>query len=159
MATAQKFEMERRISKKKFPTASLNYLQEHFPEVEKIKYFLEKNRDDIIHFEAKFRYQDEYYSVEFYENGNLQDVEKKIVFGAIEQNIQSFIRNQWAADFKRYAIVKCQEQKALDKLRYEIEVKGKNRYGTAYYEYLFESDGSFVRREMIILTPDDMVLY
>lgn len=158
MICAQKVEIEKGISREQFPEGALAYIEERFDLLKRIKFYRELANDSIT-YEAKFLWRDYWYSVKFYPDGNLLDVEKKIKFQSTPKVLREKIEEQWRRDFKKFKVIKCQEQKSAAGLRYEIEVKGKGEKKTAYYEYLFEADGSFVSRSKIMLRPRDMTLY
>ncbi len=158
MTRAQKVEIEKGIPREQFPESALEYIEERFELLKRIKFYRELANDSTT-YEAKFLWQDYWYSVKFYPNGNLLDIEKKIKFRSAPKALREKIAERWQRDFKKFKVIKCQEQKSAAGLRYEIEVKGKGEKEAAYYEYLFDADGTFVSRSKIILRPRDMTLY
>ncbi|MCB0683253.1 MAG: hypothetical protein KDC32_20470, partial [Saprospiraceae bacterium] len=43
--------------------------------------------------------------------------------------------------------------------RYEIELKGRNAAGAAFFEYLFSAGGNLLQRRKILLPPNHITLY
>lgn len=155
---AQKIEVEERISRPEFPAAALQYVDLEFPVKKRLKFYREFSKDSLT-FEAKFIADRHQYSVEFFPDGQLIDIEKKIKFKAIPKVTRQTILEHWKQDFKKVRVVKCQEQKSPRGIRYEIEVRGKGEKQTAFYQYLFEANGNFVERDKIELRSSDMTLY
>lgn len=156
---AQKIEMEERIPVAAFPEEALQQVQKDFPDRRRVKFFRELSTRDSLTYEAKLRSDGHWYSVEFFPDGTLLDIEKKVKFKSLPDVAQETIRKQWQQDFTKFKVIKCQEQRSDKGIRYEIEVRGKNRKGAALYQYLFAADGTFIRQEGIALRSSDMSLY
>lgn len=156
--SAQKIEQEKRINQSEFPSLAMDYLQNHFQGMRKMKLYQETSTDSIT-YEAKFKLNQSRYSVEFFPNGQLLDIEKMIDFETIPTQTRQKITQLWNEHFQKHKITRCQEQTSKRGIRYEIELKGKNKEGRALYEYLFEANGDFVRKREIILRTTDMTLY
>lgn len=155
---AQKMEQEKNIKEEDFPQLALKYLKDHFEGSRKIKFYQEISTDSLT-YEAKFKWNKFRYSVEFFPDGRLMDIEKRIPFSSIPVEVTNNIKEKWEEDFKKYKISKCQEQSSNAGTRYEIELKGKNEDDRALYEYLFDSNGAFIQKREIILRTTDMTLY
>lgn len=157
---AQKTEVEKRIPEKSFPGDALLWLNAEFAQRKCLRYYLETDGDST-NFEAKFKWQGERYSVEFFQSGVLKDIEKQIRFNDIPASVQAEIHEKFRQDFKKFKVLKVQEQTLpnISGKRYEIEIKGKNDRGTALFEYLFEADGRLVLSRQIILPPNNITLY
>lgn len=149
---AQKIEVEKRISRNAFPSASLQWLVKEFPGLRKDKYYKEYHAD-TINYEAKFCWKKERYSVEFLKDGSLKDIEKQIKFTSIHSDIRQKITARLDSDFKRWKVSRCQEQQVsgIDLLRYEIEVKGSDQTGVVMFEYLFDEAGSLLEKQKILM--------
>jgi hypothetical protein len=156
--SAQKIEQEKRIDRSEFPSQAMDYLQDHFKGMRKMKLYQETSTDSIT-YEAKFKLDKSRYSLEFFPNGQLLDIEKLIDFETIPTQTKQKITQLWNEHFKKHKVTRCQEQTSDRGIRYEIELKGKNKQGRALYEYLFEANGDFVQKREIILRTTDMTLY
>lgn len=157
-ADAQKYEVERRVDVEEFPASAVEYLQEAFPEKTKVKYYRETSQEGES-YEAKFEWEGYRFSVEFGPEGDLQDVEREVRYRDLPGPVRRQMEAQWADDFRRHRVDRTQEQTVGDRLRYEIIVRGKASNGVSYFEYLFEDDGAFVKRQKIVLPPNDIILY
>ena len=157
---AQKIEVEKRIPEREFPTKAIEWLNGDFQGRKCERYYLESD-GDTTNFEAKFKWQNERYSVEFFKNGDLKDIEKQVDFKIIPAAVQLKITGRFQQDFKKFKVKKVQEQTLPGQpgQRYEIEMKGKNDEGTAFFEYLFEEDGSLLLRRKIELPSNNITLY
>ncbi len=158
---AQKQEAEKRISVKHFPSAAMTQLADSFQNLSRVKYYLELSGPDTS-FEAKFKWKRARYSVEFLPNGSLMDVEKRVKFNELPPVLKAAVENRLAKDFKRFKVIKCQEQTrpGFQSKRYELEIEGKPYSGkTAVFEYLFEDNGTMVQRREILLPSNDINLY
>jgi hypothetical protein len=157
---AQKIEVEKRVSEQEFPAAAINRLDQDFQGRKCTRHYLESD-GDTTNFEAKFKWQGERYSVEFFKNGELKDTEKQVDFKKITAVAQEKINGRLRQDFKKFKVKKVQEQTlpGLPGHRFEIEVKGKNSEGAGYFEYLFEENGSLIRSRKIILPSNNITLY
>lgn len=154
----QKLEIEKRIRKEDFPITALQYLEENYGLEGKIKWYLESTGNEKS-FEAKFMRDHQKYSVEFYEDGRLMDVEIELPYEDIPEASRTRMEKQWEEDFEKSKVQRVQKQKSNLGLRYEIIVRGKKKKNTKLYEYLFESDGQFVKSLLIVGRSDDLNLY
>jgi hypothetical protein len=157
-AGAQKYEVERRVDVEEFPASAVEDLQEAFPEKKKVKYYKETSQQGES-YEAKFEWKEYRYSVEFDPEGDLQDIEREVRYRDLPDPVRRQMEAQWTDDFRRHRVNRTQEQVVDERLRYEIIVRGKDANGVSYFEYLFEDDGAFVKRQKIVLPPNDIILY
>ncbi|MEL6918345.1 MAG: hypothetical protein AAFO99_11520, partial [Bacteroidota bacterium] len=138
-----KYEREQRILRHQFPEKALNYLSKEIEGAKRIRFY--KEMDSIkISFEAKFKKERLWYSVEFDKEGELEDVEINIeetdIPKASWENINIYLNNT----FIKKRIKKIQQQYPssreestaltlknafqnllLPSIRYEIIVSGK----------------------------------
>lgn len=159
VSMGQKIELEERIPESDFPKSALEQVQQKYPLRRRVKFYREISKADSLTFEAKLLSEGHWYSVEFYPDGTLVDIEKRVKFKSLPEATQAHISMRWEDDFRKVRIVKCQEQSSANGLRYEIEVRGKDETGSAFYQYLFTEAGSFINREKMELRPSDMTLY
>jgi len=155
---AQKIEHEKRIPPSAFPKSAIQYLNSKFPESRKVKLYKETSTDSIT-YEAKFKWEKDWYSVEFLPQGDLLDIEKQIKFKDVPEKTRQRIIDYWDKSLKKFKVTRCQEQTSDEGIRYEIEIKEKNEEETAYFEYLFEKNGDFIQKRKIVLRSTDMTLY
>lgn len=146
---------------KRFPTLAQELLADSFPDLARMKYYLELNGTDTT-YEAKFKWKRAFYSVEFLPTGSLMDVEKRLKFSGLPTSFQAAVEQQLGHDFTKFKVKKCQEQTVpgLERKRYELEIEGKPASGkAAVFEYLFEEDGTVVQRQEVLLPSNDINLY
>ena len=162
-----KFERESRITTKEVPALALGKVQ-NWNLTSKIKWYVEESNDGKT-FEAKTCYNNNKYSIEFSEKGNLIDIEKTIKFSKLEKEIQRTIHKVLSNKFQKFRIKKVQIQyssedkntyEAVFKLnrneqsfpfKYEIILKGKKEDRYKNYEFLISSSG-IIEKEFIIKT-------
>lgn len=157
-AQIQKIEMEQRISEEAFPKDALLHLEHSFSPEKKVKYYQE-NSGEGESYEAKFKKNGHRFSVEYAVDGSLLDIEKQMNFSAVPETVQARINKYWNEEFKRFKILKCQEQSSSAGIRYEIEIKGYSKKGIRLYEYLFDADGTFLKKAEMVTRSNDMILY
>ncbi|MHC1774393.1 MAG: hypothetical protein AB9834_03170 [Lentimicrobium sp.] len=146
---AQKVEIEKRISFNDFPSVSLEFLKDSFPDCGDIRYYKEVNSSGIS-YEAKFDYSGTLYSVEFDTIGEWLDTEFVININELEVNILNNINHYLDKRFSSWKIKKLQKQLSASGIRYEAVIKGRKNGKPDFYEFLFDSDGHYLQDEIII---------
>jgi hypothetical protein len=104
----QKFEKEYRINSNEIPAKSLQIIK-MWNFKKKVKWYIEEGNDGNT-FEAKVVYKRHRYSIEFSEEGQILDVEKKVKFSELSDEIQLKIKENLYRKFKKYRIKKGQVQ-------------------------------------------------
>lgn len=157
--TAQKIEIERRISIDSLPSQMLLFLEKEYPEKRKEKYYQEQNEEGTF-YEAKFDFNDFLYSVKFYPDGRLYDTERKIKFAAIPKTLRRRMTQVLEEQLLRSRVVKVQEILEAGKLTgYEVEVKGKSKEHIGYFELTFNAEGRLETLETIEQRPNDFLFF
>ncbi|MBT8292923.1 MAG: hypothetical protein KJN70_06585, partial [Eudoraea sp.] len=129
-------------------------------------------------YEAKFKKDRLFYSVEFDEEGLLEDVEILITEVDIPNSSFQAIQEYLKSNFKKYRIRKIQQQYTLTafqnventlhkafqnlidpKINYELIVAGKKDRDFQDYEILFDSEGKLIRLRKSLPANYDHVLY
>ena len=111
------------------------------------------------------------YSIEFDTLGNVLDIEKKVAFQALQNEVKNKIISSLNSLFIKHKILKVQiqwkgDQESLLKLitdskkvkfpeLYEIVVKGKKQRAFKLYEILFDPEGKAMKVLEIIQRPSD----
>lgn len=172
-----KYEREYRIRKSQFPTTALALIDETLKDARRIKFYKETDSAKIS-YEAKFKKDRLWYSVEFNEEGTLEDIEILIKEVDIPSETMEQIRNYLKESFTKYRIKRIQQQYPTSKkepnektiknafqnlilpiINYEIIIAGKKEKGYYDYELLFGSDGSFKKIRRSLPPNYDHVLY
>lgn len=169
-----KYEKEHRISAGKVPDAATKALELQ-PFYSTVKWYREESLIATT-YEAKVRSQGKKLSIEFDSIGQLEDVEIKIKWSAIEDIIRTKIDQELKEVFSKYRLVKIQRQWTGDAAtllkdlpddpprdkatkRYEIIVKGKSKIGWHWHEMTFSSTGELRTNKRIILRNTDNLEY
>ncbi len=176
--TAQnKYEREYRIKKSQFPQEAIKLISDKIDGVKRLKFYKETDSAKIS-FEAKFKKDRLWYSVEFDETGKLEDVEILVKEIDLPSATYEAILSYLGKSFSKYRIKKIQQQypttenEELDKtienafqnlilpsINYEFIIGGKKDREYFDYEILFDSEGNFVRIRKSLPPNYDHVLY
>lgn len=147
---AQKVEREKRIPAEAFPPLSSSYLDVHFSGRSHEKLFLQTGSSGLA-YEAKFRFEERQFSILFSESGQWIDTEKEIREDELPKHVKDNIMLLLALRYDKFILKRIQEQEFVLGKGYEIELKGKSKGEMILYEYLFDSEGNYIRHETIIL--------
>jgi signal recognition particle GTPase len=172
-----KYEREFRIKKSQFPENALLQIRESLKEAKRIKFYKEIDSAKTS-FEAKFKKDKLWYSIEFDKEGILEDIEILIKEIDIPSDTFKEISNYLKTKYSKYRIKKIQQQYPyvqgehieetlknafqnllLPTINYELIVAGKKDKNYYDYEILFDANGKYksIRRS---LPPNyDHVLY
>ena len=171
-----KVEREFRILKSQFPPNALALIDEHVEGARRLKFYKELDSTRIS-FEAKFKKDRLWYSVEFDADGTLEDIEILIKPADIPNESYSNIEAYLSENFLRYRIKRLQQQYPhttdtventfknafqnllLPTLNYEVVIAGKREDGYMDYEILFDADGNFQNIRTSLPPNYDHVLY
>jgi len=172
-----KYEREFRILKKQFPENALEYISEEIKGAKRVRFYKETDSAKIS-FEAKFKKGKLDYSVEFDQNGKLEDVEISIKQVDIPNATWGNIQNYLVRTFKKFKVRKIQQQypvsenetaKAtiknafqnllLPSINYELIVSAKKNREYQQYEILFDAKGNLRKLRKSLPPNYDHVLY
>jgi len=178
IAQNPKKEIEHVIDKSEMPAKAVELIHDWIEEGKKVRFYRERDLDQMS-FETKFIWKGSRYSVEFYEEGRLMDVEKIIGLEDIDSQTQTAIKKALSEQFEKYKIRKIQRQftgkgmsdeEIVEKLmegeteqltiKYEIVVDGREHSGDmGPYEMRFDSLGKKLVERKIIRRSLDNLLY
>ena len=171
-----KYEREYRIKKSQFPEKALGYIQEKLEDARQIRFYKETDSTKVS-FEAKFKKDRLKYSIEFDEEGALEDVEIIIKPVDIPNDVFKKINTYLQKEFIKFRIQKIQQQYPigdndpettvknafqnlmLPSIKYELIVSGKKDKGYEQHEILFGSAGNFEKTRKSLPPNYDHVLY
>jgi len=170
-----KYEREFRIKKSQFPAVAHQVLKRNLEGAKRLKFYKEID-SSTISYEAKFKKSRLWYSIEFNEEGALEDIE--ITINAVDIPNETFdnIRHYLITKFNSYKIKKIQQQYLnsgdeskvfknafqnliLPDVNYEIMCSGKKDKAYQDFEILFNSDGIFKTIRKSLPANYDHVLY
>ncbi len=169
-----KYEKEYRIKSKLIPQKAINYIDSINLDA-KVKWFKEVGMEGIS-YEAKFKLNKRYYSVEFDSSGLVQDIEFIIKKAEIDSGIYKKLTLAFDSIFKQWKIQKIQlhinnyqiasfpfvsnnNPIVLKNMSYEIIIKGKNDQEQQLYEITFNYNGELQSTLQIIQDKTDHLEY
>jgi len=170
-----KVEIEKRVKTDEVPTKALEDLNEHLRNPPKVKWFYQEDGDKKV-YEAKFKRDDNKYSVEFNTQGEIYNIEVIIKIKDIDNKVLTKIKSELKQSFEDYKIRKIQreylgddddlfeiisEQEIDDDLaiRYEIEVNAKIDNKRQLYEMLHDTKGKLISQRKVKLKSTDILDY
>lgn len=171
-----KYEREYRIKKSQFPKTALDYISDKIEDTRRLRFYKETDSTKIS-YEAKFKKDRLRYSVEFDEDGTLEDIEILIKEVDIPNDSYAQITKYLDTQFSKYRIRRMQQQYPvgeddiettirnafqnlmLPSINYELIVSGKKKSGYEQFEILFDSQGNFVNLRKSLPPNYDHVLY
>lgn len=176
VVSQEKREQEFRIDREKFPEAALAQIEGYLTNAKRIRFYQEMDSTKKS-YEAKFKKGRLHYSVEFNENGILEDVEFIIKERDIPRDTWDTIMDYLDATYPKFRIKKIQQQhpKAdrdskktlheafqnlmLPHINYEFVFSAKNENGFQTYEALFNFEGNLINIRKSFPPSYDHVLY
>ncbi len=171
-----KYEREHRIKKSQFPEKALTLIAEKLEDARRIRFYREVDSAKVS-YEAKFKKDRLRYSVEFSEEGDLEDIEILIKEVDIPEDTFTNIKNYLAKAFTKYRFRRMQQQYPLagntpettiknafqnlmlPSIKYEFIVAGKKEREYLQYEIVFDAEGSFENIRQSLPPNYDHVLY
>ncbi len=176
LAGAQtKVEVEKRIKKSEVPVEVLNWFEDAYEDISRVKWFYQ-TESDIVSFEAKLKHNKKKHSVEINPNGNIINIEVTIDFDDIDSKAKQRIESYFKDTFSKFKVKKTQIQylgsnddleDMIDEnemseditTNYEIEFYGKNEKGKELWEGLFDNKGELINRRKIKIKSTDILDY
>ncbi|MEM7186524.1 MAG: hypothetical protein AAF466_07680 [Bacteroidota bacterium] len=169
-----KYEKEVRIQEADVPAVALDYVNA-FAFSKKIKWFKEYGLESTS-IEAKTRSDGKRFSIEFNDNGKLEDVEIDLRWKQLPEEVRSTIDRYLNEIYGKYRLDKAQIQYSGDPdhilrflrkkeehqnitIRYELVIHARVRKQYRQFEYLFDDAGSYIRSAEIILRNSDNIEY
>jgi len=177
VSAQNKYEREHRIRKVQFPLKAMEYIEEKLQDAKRIRFYKEIDSAKIS-YEAKFKKDRLWYSVEFDKNGSLEDIEILIKIVDIPEDTFSKISDYLSSNFTKYRIRRMQQQYPVTKneavestiknafqnlmlpsIKYELIVSGKKVNTYEQFEILFDAEGNFEKSRKSLPPNYDHVLY
>ncbi|SHG91183.1 hypothetical protein [Winogradskyella jejuensis] len=172
-----KNEKEQRIKISKFPEAVQNVIGDLPKNCKRLKFYKETDGDKKS-YEVKFKYLKHYYSIEFSEDGLLEDVEVITKFNKIDDSIKHQIKAYYNQSFKKHKFIKIQKQYVYNSrlntntfinntikqpnttsANYEIIAEVTTDKKRDIREFTFNSKGKFLSSRILNPTSYEHVLY
>jgi signal recognition particle GTPase len=170
----EKYERESRVRRSEVPAAALAFV-DSLDYTPRVRWYLEEGLSSNS-FEAKFKKNQTRYSLEFSEEGRIEDIEKEIHRKDLNPQTRQAISEYLQNDCRRFRLTKIQRQytgsdQALFAwlqqgsragtlvIRYEIVVRCRSQEGVHLYEYLFDDKGRFLSRSRIVFSKSSHLEY
>ncbi|MGB3774120.1 MAG: hypothetical protein WA951_02585 [Leeuwenhoekiella sp.] len=165
-----KNEVEKRIEKQEMPSKALELLESMPVNMKKAKFYNEKDNEHSS-YEAKVKYKNRKYSIEFDNSGALHDIEVLLDFDKLPKNTAKTIKNYLKTTYERHKIEKTQQQyspanfknafeKDIGPDKYELIVATKNKENELEKrEILFDSNGKELSTRKVIRNSYDFLLF
>ncbi len=172
-----KYEREFRIKQADFPQKALALIKDEIQGVKRLRFY--KEIDSItVSFEAKFKKDRLFYSIEFNTEGELEDIEILIQESDIPNDVLEAITAHLMQTYSNFKIRKIQQQYPLRKgeqlrgllkeafqnlllpyINYELIISCKAVSGRREFEYLFNAEGNFLSKRESLPANYDHILY
>lgn len=169
-----KYEKESRLKEKDVPTIALDFI-DSLAVGRKVRWYLEEGFDRKS-IEAKFKMNNQKYSVEFDTVGNLEDVEIQLKWDGLNKTLRDSIGFYLGQDCKKFKIRRIQIQYSGDHsillykiktgestddyiVRYEVVVKCCNENNVNLFEYLFSDSGQKLTVSQIVFKNSSHLEY
>jgi len=176
-SSQNKYEREFRIKKSQFPQKAIALISKELKGARHLKFYKEIDSSKSS-FEAKFKKDKLWYSVEFDNNGVFEDVEINVKAVDIPTDTFTGILNHLEKTFSKYRIKKIQQQYPFQKeesiektiknafqnlllptINYELIIAGKKEKEYFDYELLFNAKGEFISIRKSLPPNYDHILY
>lgn len=176
-AQAKKREFEKSAKASELPDSLIILVNEVFPAAKNKRYYLESDGAQES-YEIKLRDGGRKFSIEFYADGQLMDVEELVSFEELPEDLNEKIEDYFEEQFEKFVLTKVQKQfsgpntkQVLEaiklgetdhlNMRYEIEAKveGEDEQHFGAYEFLFSAEGVLISTAQIVKRSSDNVTY
>jgi hypothetical protein len=166
-----KVEKEFAISPDLVPANAIEWLAKTYPKIEKVKWYYEESGTSKS-YEAKFKRNRARTSVEFGEDGIIEDIETILRWKSVSSPLKETLEKRFNA-FEKFKLRKVQLQwsspnsKVLQEavinnddtkvlVRYEVEYRAEINGKRGYWEGLFDHQGKLLKnRRMVIRATDN----
>lgn len=174
-----KNEVEESIAKSEMPDKSLALISGLLKDARKTRFYRETDGEQVS-YEAKIGWRGNMYSIEFFEDGSLMDIEKLVSYHSLSEEDRNNIEKYLSQEYTRFKIRKVQKQFSAEEhdeedeevieefleqdnddliIRYEIEIDVRAQAGVGAYEMLFDNEGNFISKRKILRRSLDNILY
>lgn len=146
------------------PAAALNLLNQFWNDEKKADFYREFDGVSVS-YEVKFVHNKHLLSIEFNEQGLLQDIEQLIEFDEIPENTGTAIKSYLNDQYTKFKVTRVQQQfsggEDLAKrylednlgqltIRYELGVEAQNKEELGAFEFLFNKNGQLLQKRRIV---------
>ncbi len=149
MAIAQH---EKRVKSEEVPSRVLDYVHSHYPDIGKTRYFKEENKDSLLYI-VHVKTKHEKFVLEFFENGELFEIEREEKFENLPKETQQNITKELTSRYTRFKLLKVEFVNPHMKTEYEVTLKAKAGHTTQFLEIFFDKSGHILQVVELKLKP------
>lgn len=167
VAQNTKQEVEKSISQDEMPAPALSLINQFWNEQKKADFYREFDGEKIS-YEVKLKWEGHQYSIEFDEQGALEDIEQLIEFNELPDALQNTITVEIEEQYSKFRINRVQRQFLADNkeaesleqflngeyqdltIRYELEVDAQSKSEFGSFELLFDQNGQQIQKRKIL---------
>ncbi|SHG51385.1 hypothetical protein [Flagellimonas flava] len=171
-----KYEKEYRIPKSEFPSNALQMVSPYLEDAKRVRFYHETDSTKKS-YELKLKKGRLHYSIEFNQNGDLEDVEFLIKETDVPEESWARITDQLQSKFKKIRIKRIQQQHPagstgvekvlrdafqnliLPTINYELVFTTKGEKGYQTFEGLFSAEGQLIKLRESLSADYDHILY
>lgn len=174
-----KLEVEQSIRRQDTPSQLLEILSPFLEQAKRVRYFMQTGIDQVT-WEVKMSYNGRQFSIEFFEDFQLKDVEELIRWRRLEGRVREPINKYYSDNYSRFRIKRFQKQffpdtevdpqcflssifsgerKGPDGYEVEAEVRNTDSRKFGFYEYQFDQEFRLINKRQIIQDPDGNLLF
>ena len=172
-----KNEKEERITLSEFPMAAQKAIETLPRNCKRINFYKETDGQKQS-FEVKFKYRGKRYSLEFSNEGIIEDLEVVVKFKTLKANIKTKIKDYFTSSYSKHKVMKVQKQYVYNSKieasqfinnilsqdfgiapNFEIIAEVKADKQRHLREFLFDKNGAFINFRTINPTSYEHVLY
>jgi len=177
ISSQTKNEIEKRINLSELPETAQILVSKLPSNCMRLRFYMETDGDKQS-FEAKFKHRKKLYSLEFSENGIIEDIEVVTKFKRIKEATKKRINNYFSESYTKHRLIKIQRQyiysneyNSIDfvknilsenskaKTNFEIIAEVKLEKARAIKEFTFNNYGTFLNFRVLKPTSYEHVLY
>lgn len=169
-----KYEREVRIKAALVPSNAIQFIKD-LSHHGKVKWYKEYGLQSTS-YEGKFRSHARRYSVEFSDEGTFEDVEIKVKWASVPEEVKTRMIQYKESVYVKFSIQKVQRQYVGDQqavidllnhkephstvtVNYEVVVAAKKDRSYMMYELLFSSEGELIRESRVVSSNTDNLEY
>lgn len=176
LLSQEKREKEERVKEQDFPVAALLFLNTDSNDYRRLRYYYETDGERES-YEAKFKKDGEWFSVEFNTEGQLQDIEVTTDWEDLPKSFHQSLENYMQSNYERWKFEKFQRQflpqenntdllksvlsnpLTVSPFNIELIVATKNDGKLQKFELLFTSEGQFLQKRKVIRRSYGFLLF
>lgn len=170
-----KYEKEIRVKNNEVPQLAVSFI-DSLPFDQKIKWYKEAGLE-LINYEAKTRFHSSWFSLEFFSDGVIKDIEVLLDYNALPEMVLRKVDLYFLNKYQKFNTDRVQKQYSGSRehlfelvknypdissgliIQYEIVITAKVAGAFQTEEYLFSAEGDFIRSSRVVGRITDNIEY